>query len=282
MNKPVIERKFAEMGARVEINKIVNPRQDSDGISINIRTDEYGEKFTIGLDEGFDPEAVIMDVDKKEKHLLMMVRIPEEPHNRNNGKGYRNAKYLCGHDERHWFVCGVPEAAGASSVRDAREALKPAGVIEAEKRAGLKTKDKNKRHNSADKRQGEWFFVPVNIEEPPEDYMLLKNEPIQRTGSSPHIVQEVYRRGGQVVFTHRSHPDGVSKAKMDEIVEYAVKKHQIGMTSGWVERRVNAQVFARGTVKHGDHATINLDGWHEVFMNTESQSWAGRNVQFID
>ncbi|MCK5019395.1 MAG: hypothetical protein KAS32_20220, partial [Candidatus Peribacteraceae bacterium] len=169
MDKAVLERKFSEMGARVEFGKTPNRRSlsEGDGIIIDIRNDEDGEKFFIGLEDGFDPDSIIMDVNKIDKHLLMMVRIPTEA-KFNEGKPYRNAKYLCGHDERHWFVCGVPESSGASNVKTAREALKPQAVIEAEKRAGLKTKDKSKRHNAADRRQGEWFFVPVSIEEPKE------------------------------------------------------------------------------------------------------------------
>jgi hypothetical protein len=37
------------------------------------------------------------------------------------GKGLR--KFLCGHDERHWFVAEVPRG---TTVREAKEALKPA------------------------------------------------------------------------------------------------------------------------------------------------------------
>jgi len=36
-------------------------------------------------------------------------------------------KFLCGHDERHWFVAAVP-GRGVSNVRTAMEALKPAAV----------------------------------------------------------------------------------------------------------------------------------------------------------
>jgi hypothetical protein len=42
------------------------------------------------------------------------------------------------------------------------------------------------------------------------------------------------------------------------------------------------ELFARGTVRHPDHATITLHGWHRVVMNTEHQSSAMRHVVFLD
>ena len=39
-------------------------------------------------------------------------------------------------------------------------------------------------------------------------------------------------------------------------------------------------VFVRGKVWHPDHATIRLDGWHRVEMNTENRSRAMASVAF--
>ena len=36
--------------------------------------------------------------------------------------------------------------------------------------------------------------------------------------------------------------------------------------------RRNPGVYARGAVRHSDHATITLPFWHRVIMNTETQS----------
>jgi hypothetical protein len=41
-------------------------------------------------------------------------------------------------------------------------------------------------------------------------------------------------------------------------------------------------VYAMGAIRHPDHATIHLDGWHRVLMNTEQQARAMQNVVFID
>jgi hypothetical protein len=41
----------------------------------------------------------------------------------------------------------------------------------------------------------------------------------------------------------------------------------------------NPVVYVRGKLSHPDHATIRLDGWHRVLMNTESGS---SSVAFLD
>lgn len=51
---------------------------------------------------------------------------------------------------------------------------------------------------------------------------------------------------------------------------------------GWRTMRRNPGVYVRGRVRHADHATITLSGWHRVVMNTEGQSRAMRNVAFLD
>jgi hypothetical protein len=46
--------------------------------------------------------------------------------------------------------------------------------------------------------------------------------------------------------------------------------------------RRNPGVYVKGRIRHADHATITLHGWHQVLMNTEGQSRAMRNVAFLD
>ena len=50
----------------------------------------------------------------------------------------------------------------------------------------------------------------------------------------------------------------------------------------WSTQRRNPGVFVRGKVRHADHKRIVLNGWHEVLMNTETESVAIRHVAFID
>lgn len=54
------------------------------------------------------------------------------------------------------------------------------------------------------------------------------------------------------------------------------------LNSKWRPMRRNAEVYIPGRIRHADHATITLHGWHRVLMNTEGQSKAMRNVAFLD
>jgi hypothetical protein len=44
----------------------------------------------------------------------------------------------------------------------------------------------------------------------------------------------------------------------------------------------NAEVYAKGTVRHPDHATLVLRDWHRVAMNTEQAARAMQHVAFLD
>ena len=46
--------------------------------------------------------------------------------------------------------------------------------------------------------------------------------------------------------------------------------------------RRNLGFYVLGRVRHADHATITLHGWHQVLMNTEGHAKAMRNVAFLD
>jgi hypothetical protein len=52
--------------------------------------------------------------------------------------------------------------------------------------------------------------------------------------------------------------------------------------NGWERRVRDAGVYARGSVRHPDHATIALHEWHRVWMNTENKTRQTANVAFLD
>ena len=263
MNFDGLTKKFEKMGASVSFNE----GMARNGISVNI----INRKFQITVDDESQLDISIPDVQKDDRHLLMFVKSPDlRP-----GVKEPPQRYLCGHDERDWFVAAVPESSGASNVREAREALKPRSIREAQK-GKLKTKDLNKGRNEVFTRQGEWFFTPVNIKEP-EDYEIHKKEEIRRGGGSPHVVEEIYRRGGTTAYACSKYPDGVTQEKYNEII-----KRDNGSIQDWKSYTVDAAVFGRGWVRHRDHKTINLPGWHRIEMNTENQAMAMRNVTFLD
>jgi hypothetical protein len=50
----------------------------------------------------------------------------------------------------------------------------------------------------------------------------------------------------------------------------------------WQALQRDPTVFVRGKVSHADHATVYLEGWHRVAVNTENQSRAMASVAFLD
>ena len=52
--------------------------------------------------------------------------------------------------------------------------------------------------------------------------------------------------------------------------------------SGWRQMVRDAGLYAKGSVRHPDHNTIVLHGWHRVLMNTEQSARAMRHVAFLD
>ena len=268
MNAILLDNKFARMGARLKVADRPSRRTRTAGaVSLDVQADRAGEFFEIVRRPDADAEVVVLDVQPADRHLLLLVRENGEKH-----------KFLCGHDERHWFVAGIPEAAPIGTVRQAKEALKPAEVRAAQARRGLRAEARNRRKNSAYRRQGEWFFLPapgLAVDEK----LVLREEPLRRgNGGKPHWAEFCYRTGGETVYVCSRRPNGVSVAAYQSILAGNPK----AKGWGWRTMQRNPGVYVRGRIRHADHATITLHGWHRVLMNTENQSRAMRNVAFLD
>jgi hypothetical protein len=165
------------------------------------------------------------------------------------------------------------------TVLQAKEALKPSEVHVAQGREKLRSNARNRRKNSAYRRQGEWFFLPAVWMMHVDEKRVLRNEPLSRgNGSKPHWVDYCHRRGGETVYVCRRHPSGVSEKEFHEI-NTANPQARLW---GWRTMRRDMQVFVRGRVRHADHRTIVLSGWHSVHMNTEGQAKSATNVRFLD
>ncbi len=52
--------------------------------------------------------------------------------------------------------------------------------------------------------------------------------------------------------------------------------------SDWLRMVRNPELYAKGSVRHQDHNTIVLHGWHRVLMNTEQATRAMQHVAFLD
>jgi hypothetical protein len=268
MDTNLLDIKFARMGARLKIAELPPGSNRFTGvISLNIQADRKGEFFEITRQPGVEVDISVLDVQPSDRHLLLLVRDGDE-----------KSKFLCGHDERHWFVAGIPETAPVGTVRQAKEALKPAEVQTAQARKGLRAKKSNSRKNSAFIRQGEWFFLPVPGFTVAEK-LVMPNEPLRRgNGGKPHWTEFCYRTGGETVYVCNRHSNGVTEDQYKVILANNSK----AKGWGWRTMRRNPGVYVKGRTRHADHATITLNGWHQVVMNTESQSKAMKDVAFLD
>jgi hypothetical protein len=268
MDTNLLDIKFARIGARLKVADRPSRRSRTSGVvSLDVQADRKGEFFEIVRRPGTEAEIAVLDVQPADRHLLLLVR-----------EGKDKSKFLCGHDERHWFVAGIPETAPVGTVRQAKEALKPAEVLSAQAGKRLRAKARNRRKNAAFVRQGEWFFLPA-----PglavDGKFVLPNEPLSRgNGGKPHWAEFCYRNGGEAVYICSRYPNGVTEAQHKVILKSTPK------AKGWLWRtmRRNPGVYVRGRVRHADHATITLHVWHRVLMNTEGQSKAMKNVAFLD
>jgi hypothetical protein len=268
---PII-KSFEQIGARVKVSTFDRPRRgrDSRSIVVDVKKDRKGEFFDIRYLDMV--ELLILDTQPKDKHLLLMARDPDNP----------KAKFLCGHDERHWFTASIPENLPVSTVTDAKQALKPKELIQIESGGAIRKKDLQKRRRKIKPggkiyRQGEFMFVPdPNFK--PFHVAVIKNEILSR-GGNPHRAQYLYREGGETVYINNKYPNGLTKEKWEELI---LKKPE-AKKWGWQTQVREPAVYVKGKISHPEHATIDLgEIWHRVLLNTESQAKSAQSVAFID
>ncbi len=264
----IVEKQFERIGARVRVHppdaRLGRRRPNS--LSVDVRSDRHGEFFDISVDERLAGLEVI-DTQPRARHLLLLSRDVQ--------RGTKE-KFLCGHDERHWFVAAVP-GQSAATVLTAMEALKPPAVQQAQARRAISARRRNRRRNGAFVRQGEWFFMPVTTL-PARGEAVLRNEPIRRGSGKAHMVEYLFRTGGETVYVSHLAPNGLTQREYQALLQ----RRPAARRTGWQVMRRGAGVFAKGRVWHPDHRTITLNGWHQVLPNTETQAPAMRHIAFLD
>ena len=274
-----LEKFFFQMGARVKHVEVapqptgwrrVNSRDEDLRVVLDIKRDKQGSFFEIRTLIGARQELLVLNAEPRKKHLLLLSRQFDA-----TGRILAKQKFLCGQDERHWFVAAVPEDEPVSTVAGAQTALKPTEVRLREEAVGIKRKHGFQRRNAAFVRQGEWFFVPTkDVEADP--LRLLQNEPLSRgNGSKAHWAELCYRTGGETVYVSGRYPSGLTAAEYNALSEQERKL-------GFRMMKRDAAVYVRGKITHPDHKTVYLKGWHRVFMNTENRSMAMRFLAFLD
>ena len=273
MDQDQVRKMFRKIGAEVTME-----RADDLGViwtkasgaeevpaAIDVKVERGKERFSISILPRV--EVDVLDARPEWRHLLLLVR-----------HGAHKHKYLCGHDERHWFAAAVPEEAHwVRSVETAFQALRPPEVREVVAHHRLRRKERYGRRNDAYVRQGEWFFVPVpDLDPPPE--MILRWEPVRRGNSKPHMLEFAFRRGGETVYRPNRWSNswkGFTGLLTAEQREALLREYPSARAVQWTPEVLNPELYGRGRVRHPDHGTIVLDTWHRVYPNTESKAKAG-------
>lgn len=274
-----LKRQFAQMGAVLEVEFVpelrrsrwsgwpVNPVEANFWLDVREARQEESFVLTVREDARDRLDFLAVDVQPRQRHLLLLAKRLEA------GQGQKE-KFLCGHDERHWFVAGV-SGAGVTNVVQALEALKPGVVTYSQQRQGVRAKDWHKRRNAGFIRQGEWFFLPQPEFRVDTPHLILRHEPIRRSGGQAHLVEELFRLGGETVYVNARYTNGLTQQQYNALLKRDPKAGQLS----WRVMRRNPTVYARGKVRHPDHQTIVLPFWHQVVMNGETVS---QNVVFLD
>ena len=164
MNANHIEAKFAALGARFKLQ----PSFTGSDFAIDIQRDRSGEFFQFRRHERVrdSVDLTVLQTDSRDRHLLLLVW----------GDAEKKERFLCGHDEREWFVAAVPGT--ASTISQAKDALQPRIVRDALRSRNVPSRQRHWRKNGAFRRQGEWFFVPVSAwtRGPINEKFILRNE----------------------------------------------------------------------------------------------------------
>ena len=276
-----ITKKFEKMGARIKYGELQPPRflhpelvAERPPLTIDVQKDKAGQYFEVLVKPTFMPVLAmnVLDIQVRDRHLLLMTKTPGA-----KAGQVTIAKFLCGHDERFWFVAAVPEKRAATSVKAAKEALKPDIARDSQLRNGVKAKYIQSRKNAGYVRQGEWFFIPAP-DLVVDDLWVLQKEPLSRGRGKPHVAQFFCRVGGTTVYVCDQYPDGLEEYAYQRVIaKEPDKKHLV-----WRTMVRDPFAHVKGWVRHPDHKTIVLPYWHRVVPNTEYQSAAGRNLAFLD
>jgi hypothetical protein len=244
-----LARSFARMGARA----LFGPG------GLTVRRDARGEHFLLDLETARADRYDALDVCVRRRHLILAQR--------------DGGRFLCGHDERAWFVAAVPGT--PCKVEQAMDLLQPADARLSRLRHGVPHSRRHRRHNAGFLRQGEWFFVPTPGFAPAGPAYVRRDEPISRGRGKAHVVEELCRVGGSLLYVREDLPGTLSEADYLRLKREGAHAVVVGR---WRQRwSVNA-AYARGAVRYPDHATLHLPGWHLVRLSAE----AGGGHNFLD
>jgi hypothetical protein len=232
-------------------------RQHGSPFVIDLRTDAAGEFFEILKTKSV--ELRVLDSTVRHRHLVLSA-----------SQGDIEERFLCGHDEQHWFVVGLPDDSDANNIQTAMQSLKPALVTTLERRKP----GKHRRKADVYVRQGEWFFVPCPHASIDPAGVERNGTLVRGPGSKPHLCEFMYRDGEREYECHRYPRLAFFESEYLEILKTRRKAKQWG----WRQLPYHPDIYVRSSVSHPDHATLHLDCWHRVEVNQKSQPTALRTA----
>jgi hypothetical protein len=224
-------------------------------VQMDILKEKNREELRVSVPDGDGTEVQVLGIDALIQQAVLLVREPEREFvervwNRDRNRledvvrktSAEKRRFLVGMDECHLFIAQLTSP--ATTVRQAHEGLRPRGVPagRAAKKLGFV-------------RQGEWFFQPASSGE------VARVEALAKAGG---VARNVGIGRGREAMRGRPHV-------VSESVLVLVSK----------ETRESIE-FVRGRVKHPDHRTIELHGWHKVFLNTEDRVLLSRFSSWVD
>lgn len=254
-NGEQLVRDFAKIGARMHITTLDDRWIRLFNFGLNKKSSS-GEFFRLEIQE--EAKRVldfrVSHIDTRTRHAVMSIDRDWGDEVGKSSQPEGKSHVLIGHDERHWFLADLPERIGINSVHRAMGSLQPPEIqaLRHTRGRGMPDTQWHRRRNACFKRQGEWFFVPVTADDVINQKLILRDGVLQRfqylTKLNTHRVDELFRVPRQMDF-------------YDNLNELWKE----GVTSV-----IPLRQYARGRVRHKDHATIFLREWHEVFLNCES------------
>ena len=251
-----IATSFENIGARATIRPLGKyaPDRRRRPMAIDVIDDGSSEYFDIQLGTGIRLTA--LDIQAGQQHLVLAA---------SNDVG--EDKFLCGHDERHWFTAALPHDEVVTDVKTAKEALKPKLVKIRERR---KRSGKHPRRSDVFLRQGEWFFIPWPHARIDRDRIACNGRLVREAGSKPHHCEFLFDAARQEYVCDRFPKLYFYEAEYQEILQTRRKARR------WNWRRLPLQpdIYVKGWITHIDHSPLFLDVWHRVELNRESTAIA--------
>ena len=109
MDVDLLSRHFAHIGARVQVRSDGGRSRRmarEGGVTLDVVRDRFGELFEMRIMPLAEPRIEVLQTVPDQRHLLLLTQMHDTA---------EKNKFLCGHDERHWFVAAVPGRSVAAS-----------------------------------------------------------------------------------------------------------------------------------------------------------------------